>query len=157
MKPAHFILILFFLTTGSCLASKNQKSRHIRCIQSTYSIVEGVQPVGRIYEFQILVKESGCRIDSVWFGSTPVPCEVLESEKRNPVNGLLPQGEYIVRANKDLYTNYPKEFDKTTAEKMFKQPFKFKGDAVILYTIRGKRYARVVYDVQQVPSKKYRP
>jgi hypothetical protein len=152
----HILIVLFaFLFSLSAHANKKRKSRdYISVLKSTYSTNQGgIRKVGDVYEFRIKTLSPNIIIDSVWFGSTPVPCDLFEIKKKTKIEKATLKGEYLVRTNKDLYTNFSKQIDSTEAFNNFKPPFLFKGVAVIMYNVNGKRYYKTVNAVKQVAPK----
>ena len=93
------------------------------------------------------------QIDSVWFGYTPVPCDLLESKTNQKIELAQEKGVYIVRANKNLYQNFHAQYDSTIASKHFHAPLTFKGDAIIMYKVKGRRYYKSVDNVIKGKSK----
>jgi len=154
MKPILFILFVFLFSLNA-QANKKRKSRdHISVLKSTYSTnLGGIRKVGDVYEFTIKTLSPNIIIDSVWFGSTPVPCDLFEIKKKTKIEKTTIKGEYLVRTNKDLYTNFSKQIDSTEAFNNFKPPFLFKGVAIIMYKVNGKRYYKTVNSVMQVSPK----
>ncbi len=149
------ILMLSAIFPASAMKKKQQKP--LTYLSGTYSINEGpVRKVGTIYELKISTKEENITVDSVWFGATPVPCDLLETKTRHKIDKAVEKGTYIVRANKNLYENFHAQVDSTSSYKSFKRPFAFKGDAVIMYKVKGKRYYTPVTKVKQVKAKGHR-
>jgi len=151
-------LLLFLLITAlSSSAMKKKVADPIQYVSGTFSINEGsIRKVGRVYEFVINTLTDNVIIDSVWFGATPVPCDLLEIKTRHNIDLANVKGTYIVRANKDLYKNFNAQIDSTSSYTHFKAPFAFKGDAVIMYKVNGKRSYLNVKNVKEVKAKGYR-
>jgi len=112
--------------------------------------------VGRIYSFEIETRKPGIQIREVWFGNTPVPCDVYRSGQSVRCDSMLSPGFYTVRVNRDLFRNYPTQTDSTQAARQFKKPFSFRGDAVLLVQYKGKTCYRILNGVMPVKQKSYR-
>lgn len=99
----------------------------------------GVRIIGHVYEFTIRTYYPNIVLDSVWFGATPVPCDVYNSTNGQKIDTAKMPGIYIVKANKDLYRNFSNQIDSSIAANNFKAPFHFMSDAYIMYLHKGKR------------------
>lgn len=111
---------------------------------------------GNIYEVNIQVLANGVLIDSVWFGATPVPCDLYEMKTLQRVTSPVNRGRYLIKANKDLYANFYRNIDSTFAYNHFVEPFPFKADLVIMYQYNGKRYYKSIKNIEQRPQKSMR-
>ena len=151
------LLLLMIVTTLSLSAMKKKATHYVKYVSGTFSNNEGaIRKVGCVYEFVINTCTDNVIIDSVWFGATPVPCDLLEITSRHKTDLANTKGMYIVRANKDVYKNFNAQVDSTLSYAAFKAPFVFKGDAVIMYKVNGKRYYVNVTNVKEVKAKGYR-
>ena len=151
------LLLLMIATALSSVAMKRKATHYVEYISGTFSNNEGtIRKVGCVYEFVISTRTDNVMIDSVWFGATPVPCDLLEIKTRHKTDLANVKGLYIVRANKDIYKNFNAQIDSTSSYAAFKAPFVFKGDAVIMYKVNGKRYYVNVMNVTEVKAKGYR-
>lgn len=111
---------------------------------------------GNIYELNIQVLANEVVIDSVWFGATPVPCDLYEMKTLQRVSSPVNRGRYLLKANKDLYANFYRNIDSTFAYNHFVEPFPFKADLVIMYQYKGKRYYKSIKDIKERPQKSMR-
>lgn len=150
----------FIITLCCCVsilpafAFKKKEKELLRVVSSVYyNQNTKIRKVGTIYEITIQTMFENVTIDSVWFGATPVPCDLLETSKKHRVTIAKDKGTYIVKANKNLYANYPQQVDSTEAYKNFVAPFSFNADAVIMYKVNGKRYYKIVRGVKMVKAK----
>jgi hypothetical protein len=151
MKNIFFVT--FLLVSFTSFAAK-KKTAYVAYVSGTFSMNESsIRKVGNVYELIINTLTENVLLDSVWFGATPVPCDLLETKTRHKIEKASEKGTYIVRANRNLYENFPGQTDSTQAYKNFKPPFRFKGDAVIMYKVKGKRYYTIAYQVKQVRPK----
>lgn len=138
----------------SILLFANKKNKHFTYISGTcIHAVDSIKKVGDIYDFSIKTHKTKLLIDSVWFGATPVPCDVFESTTNQKVAVAFKKGKYHVRVNKNLYENFPALIDSSIAYKNFKSPIPFKGDAMIMYIYKGKRYFQSVSGVELIKKK----
>lgn len=137
-------------------ASHKLKRRLLHCTDATYSDIHDIRKVGRVYEFMVQARKDGILIDSVWFGATPVPCDVYDIRTRQRIRHSLRKGQYMVRANRDLYANYPAEYDSVAAFRRFVAPFAFRGTACLMYSAKGKRGYTVVQEAKKVEGKQLR-
>jgi hypothetical protein len=145
-----FLFLFFFLSVGA----KKKKSRaYIQYLNGMYTNNDGVKKIGDVYSFTIQTLAKNILIDSIWFGNTPVPCDLLETKTNHKIDMAIEKGIYIVRANKNLYENFHEQFDSTAAYQGFKAPFPFKGDAVLMYKVNGKQYYKSIYNVVKGKSK----
>jgi hypothetical protein len=103
---------------------------------------------GRIYEFEISCNKTGLVLDSVWFGNAPVPCDVFTFNRKEKVTSLQSGQHYIVRCNRDLYSQYPDRFDSVKAATYFKAPFSFRGKAVLLYSLSSQHFGVSVKSIR---------
>lgn len=147
-----------FIVFAALTATSSQKPKRnvLRCIDATYTTIEGIRKVGNVYEFLVETRKDGVRIDSVWFGATPVPCDVHDLRTGHPIRQVLRKGKYMVRANRDLYINYTAEYDSTAAFQRFVPPFNFQGTAYLMYQRNGKRGYTMVSQARKVSGKQLR-
>lgn len=111
--------------------------------------------IGRIYEFIVTVRKAPLIIDSIWFGATPVPCDIYASGSTQRMTSIEKPGQYRISANRDLFRYFTKT-DSTLVGQWFKPPFRFRGHAVLMYKFRGKRNYIVVQKASKRPPKKLR-
>ena len=151
-----FYLVIFLFGTLTVFAQTRTKQKvkpdYIQYIKGTY-VQDDKGTVGDVYSFIINTRLSNITIDSVWFGATPVPCDVFETKRLQRIQGALPKGSYKVQVNKNLYEKFHQRIDSTNAFKNFKAPFTFKGDAIIMYSYKQKRYYKIVQNVSKVAAK----
>ncbi|MBK7764210.1 MAG: hypothetical protein IPI46_12840 [Bacteroidetes bacterium] len=146
------VSILFMVISLQLFAIK--KGKHFTYVSGTcIHAVDSIKKVGDIYDFTIKTHKTKLLIDSVWFGATPVPCDVYESTTNHKVAFAFKKGKYHVRVNKNLYQNFPTLVDSTQAHKNFKASVPFKGDAMIMYIYKGKRYFESVSGVEIIKKK----
>lgn len=157
VKNISFLLLLMLLTLTGFAHKKKAKPRNRELITYTggsYSFVNNnIRIVGNIYELSITTNVEGIKIDSVWFGNTPVPCDVYETKTMHRVFTPLPHGRYLVKANKDLYKYFYRSIDSSYAYEQFVPPIYFKGELVLMYLYKGKRYYKTINAVEQKPQK----
>jgi len=148
----RMLVPLCLLMSLSLMAfSKKKKCRHVKYVSGTYSENRnGNRDIGRVYELTIKTLSGNVIADSVWFGYTPVPCDLLESATKHKTDTATQKGLYIVRVNRDLYANFSQQVD---SGKAYTPAYTFRGDAVIMYTQNGKRYFLPVYDVKKIAPK----
>lgn len=157
MIQKTWIGIALLLSVALWAQAKKKKKSCVRFIRGTYSSTHSPKRIiGTIYELDVETACVGLKIDSVWFGFAPVPCDVLQLNTRNKVDSCKARTTYRVRANKDLYKNFPGKFDSLTALRQFKPPFPFTGEAVIFYKVDGKRYYCVAKGLTEKAAKPYR-
>lgn len=133
---------------------KKKEKELVRVLSSVYYNQDTkIRKVGTIYEITIQTMFENVTIDSVWFGATPVPCDLLETNKKHRVTIASDKGKYIIKANKNLYANFPQQVDSTQAFNNFVAPFSYNADAVIMYKVNGKRYYKIVKGVKKVKAK----
>jgi hypothetical protein len=154
------LLLIFCVIAQDQFAAKKRKtvSREIvTCQSATYSFVHNnIRTVGNIYELNITVNANDVTIDSVWFGATPVPCDIYETRTLQRVASPVLHGKYLIKANKDLYANFYRNIDSTFAYNHFVPPFPFKGELVIMYSYKGKRYYKTIKNVEERAQKRMR-
>lgn len=155
MKYMMLCICFIVLSTPARPAHK-PKRKQLRCIDATYSNIDGIRKVGRVYEFLVETRREGILIDSVWFGATPVPCDVHDPVSRLRINKPLRKGQYLVRANRDLYANYPADYDSSLAFQRFVPPFNFRGTACLMFYVKGKRGYTPVMQARKVEGKQLR-
>lgn len=147
---------LFIFIAFNAMSGQKPKRNVLRCIDATYSNIEGIRKVGNVYEFMVEVRKNDILIDSVWFGTTPVPCDVHDLSTGHRIRQKLPRGRYMVRANRDLYINYAAEYDSTAAFQRFVPPFNFRATAYLMYQSKGKRGYALVRQARKVTGKQLR-
>ncbi len=155
MRLTSLFLLLLMISLGFELQAKKAASP-IRFQAGIYRYVQ--QPnriIGHVYEFKVWVNET-ITIDSVWFGSVPVPCDVYNEKGKKIESSISQRGYYIIKANKDLYKNFSAQYDSTEVAKNFKPPFKFSGKAIVFYHHQGKREYLKINKVKQEASKPLR-
>ncbi len=131
--------------------------RHLRLIEATYSYEGSAQrPIGRIYEFTLQVLKPHVKIDSVWFGNTPVPITITDKNAQNIGGKTLSQDVYSAKANRDLYKNFSHNTDSTQHAAHFVPPFVLTHEAAIMYTYKSKRHYLLVGQAIEKEAKKYR-
>ena len=161
MNTKLFAIFLFgcFFAFDSVAAKKRKSvAKEIVSYQNGfYSFVHNnIRTVGNIYELKINVLANNVSIDSVWFGATPVPCDVYETRTLQRVSSPVLKGQYLVKANRNLYENFYRNIDSTFAYNQFVPPFPFKGALVIMYTYQGKKYYKVVNEIEERAQKQMR-
>ncbi len=116
----------------------------LQCDLATYTYRKsGVRLIGHVYSFHVKSMAPGLIIDSVWFGATPVPCDVYDATGQ-PADTLKRPGAFLIKANRDLYRLFPEQADSSTAARTFRTPFAYPGQPVIMYWYKGKRgYVKV--------------
>lgn len=153
MRCLFFIFIC--LITSFCFAGK--KPATIILQQATYSYEKnsGGRPVGRMYTFLIRINRADLRIDSIWFGHAPVPCDFYAPKSSQRIQSSTIPGIYRVVANRDLYRNFI-QTDSVSVLNWFRAPFRFRGHAVVFYTLEGRREYLIVPSARRVAPKKKR-
>ena len=99
---------------------------------------DSLRKVGDVYDFQVQTFKPNIYFSAVWFGATPVRCDVYEQPTNYRTDTARKPGLYHLSVNKDLYKNFPSSFDSTRAFPSFQPPLSFRGEAIILYAERGK-------------------
>ena len=142
MNIKYLSLFFFiFISTQNIFAQKKNKKQYIQYKKGSYSFVQNIRKItGNIYTLEIETCKPNLIIDSVWFGGTPIPCDVYEPKQMHKATVPLQKGTYIIKANKDLYKNFYKNIDSTQAFKTFVSPFAFSAQAYIMYLYKNKRY-----------------
>jgi hypothetical protein len=158
MKKICIILLTILSTSISYGQQKGQTKKGVFVIENSfYTFVDrGIKLTGNVYEFTIRTKKPKVVIDSVWFGATPVKCDIYQNGNRLMSDTLQSAGMYTVKANKDLYKNFYPASDSTEAYKKFKPPFAFRSQAAIFYFFKGKRYYETVCGIPQHEAKPLR-
>lgn len=153
-----FLLTCFFSHDSFSAKKRKSLAKEIVTYQSGfYSFVHNnIRTVGNIYELKINVHANNVIIDSVWFGATPVPCDVYETRTLQRVASPVLKGQYLVKANRNLYENFYRNIDSTFSYNLFVPPFPFKGDLVIMYSYQGKKYYKVINNVEERAQKQMR-
>jgi hypothetical protein len=154
MKIIFLSMLCFAMAFQVDAAKRNRSNKQVTCSHATYSLIDNeIRKVGRVYEFTIQTKTNDVLVDSVWFGATPVPCDLMEIQTGHRIQKADTKGTYLVKANQDLYANFVKEADSTEAYKLFKAPIRFSGDAIIFYKVHDKRMYLVVNHVDRINPK----
>jgi hypothetical protein len=159
MKNKIALCFILLLTPHFIFAAKRKKASGeiLTCQSAFYSLVQNnIRTVGNIYELSITVNANDVTIDSVWFGATPVPCDLYETKTLQRVSSPVLKGKYLLKANRNLYQNFYRNIDSAFAYNQFRAPFTFKGVLVIMYTHKGKRYYKTVSRVEEHEQKKMR-
>ncbi len=154
MKKLVLTLLIISVFFSELSAKKKKTKDAIKFVSGVYSTNDSsIRKVGDVYVLMVKTLAENVVFDSVWFGATPVPCDLLDAKTNHKIGSSGLKGTYIVRANKNLYANFHTDIDSTTAYKNFNAPFPFKGDAVIMYKVNGVRYYKVVSKVMKVTAK----
>lgn len=151
-------LFLFAILILGCSKLNAQKpsKKAVQCMESFYTYQErNNRTIGDVYEFKIKINALPCHIKYVWFGATPVPCDIYDSKTNNRIDSLRSKGTYWVRCNKDLYKNFPNQ-DSTVLAKEFKAPYPYKGGAVLIGTYKKAEVLVWVKSSPQKPAKSLR-
>lgn len=158
MKRKVVLYLVFIISILILFSFKKKKSKELITYQKGfYSFVQNqTKTTGNIFELTISTKVTDITIDSVWFGATPVPCDVYETKTLHRVAQPLTKGEYLIKANKNLYENFYRNVDSTTAFKAFSAPFAFRGEVIIMYQYKGKRYYKSISKVEKRIQKQLR-
>lgn len=155
-------LILFlsavFVWPGLAAKKRTPLSKEIVTYQGGFFsyVHNNIRTVGNIYELTVFVNANDVTIDSAWFGATPVPCDVYETKTLQRVSPPVMRGKYLIKANRDLYANFYRNIDSTFAYNHFVAPFPFKGEFVIMYSYKGKRYYKTIKAIEQKEQKRMR-
>lgn len=153
------IIILLLLVPVIALAQKRKKIKKepITVINTTYSYVHNAyKTTGDIYEIEIQTKYNNIVIDSIWFGATPVPCDIYDKKNGQRIFDPLAPGLYMIKANKDLYKYFYRNIDSTTAYQRFVPPFTFNAVCVIFYKYNNKRMYYTILNATEKPQKQLR-
>ena len=162
MKITLWILSICLLLAQPSMAQKRKKVKNkplpaARYESGFYTYRKGgVRLIGHVYEFTIRTYYPDVILDSVWFGATPVPCDMYNLATGMKADTATTPGLYLVKANKDLYRFFSHHIDSTEAAQLFKAPFKFTGDAHLMYKLKGKRYYLPVSDMEERQDKPLR-
>lgn len=141
--------LVFFIFSISLLCAGKKILRYVmKCNEVTYTnVASGSRKTGRVYKFYVTVLSPKIKIDQVWFGDTPVPCEVYKMPGRIHVDSCIKTGNYLIEANRDLYKNFSSKFDSVTVLQNFNPKVSFKGEAILFYWMKGLRGSYVVNQV----------
>lgn len=151
MRFVFWVILLLFVS--SCFSQK--KSNHpLVVLKASYAEeVNNRSSIGRIYEFLIEVRKVPLIIDSIWFGATPVPCDLYPSGSTQRIIKIEKAGEYRISANRDLFRYFTKT-DSALVWRWFKPPFRFRGHSVLMYKFRNQRnYVVVQKASKRIPKK----
>ncbi len=157
-KILSLLLFSCFFAHENFAAKKRAASKEILSYQGGFFsyVHNNIRTVGNIYELTVFVNASDVTIDSVWFGATPVPCDVYETKTLQRVSPPVMRGKYLIKANRDLYANFYRNIDSSFAYNHFAAPFPFKGELVIMYSCKGKRYYKTIKAIEQREQKRMR-
>ena len=151
MRFVFWIILMLFVSSSFA-----QKKTHHPLVVLKTSYAEEVNnrgSIGRIYEFLIEVRKAPLIIDSIWFGATPVPCDVYPSGSTQRITRIEKAGKYRISANRDLFRYFTKT-DSTLVWQWFKPPFRFRGHAVLMYKFRDQRnYVVVQKASKRIPKR----
>lgn len=151
MRFVFWIILMLFVSSSFA-----QKKTHHPLVVLKTSYAEEVNnrgSIGRIYEFLIEVRKAPLIIDSIWFGATPVPCDLYPSGRTQRITRIEKAGKYRISANRDLFRYFTKT-DSTLVWQWFKPPFRFRGHAVLMYKFRDQRnYVVVQKASKRIPKK----
>lgn len=157
MRKSILFFLIFFVSSHIVFAKKKKQVSDIKVVSATYSNNDNtVRKVGNVYQFTIQTYVDNITVDSVWFGATPVPCNILSIKTKERLAKAEKKGRYMVQVNRNLYANFPQQADSTKAALMFKAPFAFRGKAVLFYMKNGVRMYEVVNQVKEVASPRMR-
>jgi hypothetical protein len=148
---------VFWIILMMCFySSYSQKKNNHPLVVLKTSYAEEVNnrgSIGRIYEFMVEVRKAPLIIDSIWFGATPVPCDIYPSGSTQRITSIEKAGQFRISANRDLFRYFTKT-DSTLVGQWFKPPFRFRGHAVLMYKFRDKRNYVVVQKASiRIPKK----
>lgn len=151
MRFVFWIILMLFVSSSFA-----QKKTHHPLVVLKTSYAEEVNnrgSIGRIYEFLIEVRKAPLIIDSIWFGATPVPCDLYPSGSTQRITRIEKVGKYRISANRDLFRYFTRT-DSTLVWQWFKPPFRFRGHAVLMYKFRDQRnYVVVQKASKRIPKK----
>ncbi len=152
------VLLAFFMYGKKKTPIKHKKKIEHLIVQSSYYSwrIKGIGPIGNVYEFNITTLFDQIIFESVWFGNTPVPCDVYNMATTYRADTAIKKGNYQIKANKNLYRYFNHMIDSTERANSFVAPFPFEGEAVICYLYKGKRYYKVVKTAENRPDKQMR-
>lgn len=147
------VFVLSLLGVGILVQAKKKPSlKHAVVLQASMREKPSPRSDGRLYEFEIKALQDNLQFDSVWFGATPVPCDVWTSPIREKATSIKKNSTYVIRCNRDLYRYYADRFDSTTSSPVLKNK-RFEGEAMLLYLYQGKRYTlRVSHILSKQPK-----
>jgi hypothetical protein len=146
MKQFIFILAICIGFQSLAHAQKRKRSSRkpipaVRFESGFYTYKRGgVRMIGNVYEITLRTYYPNVIFDSVWFGATPVPCDVYEATTGVKADTAKKPGLYVVKANRDLYRFFSEKIDSTQAARTFKAPYAFSSEAYVMYLYKGKRY-----------------
>lgn len=84
------------------------KKKHIRFISGFYTHeIRNQRDKGHVYEISIRVIRNGVRVDSVYFDTLAVPCDVWRAPILQRIQEPCTPGYYIIKANRDFYNQQP--------------------------------------------------
>lgn len=157
MRKCILFLLILFVSSQVLNAKKKKQVRDIKVVNATYSNNDNsIRKVGNVYQFTIQTNVNNITIDSVWFGATPIPCNILSIKTKERLTTAEKKGKYMVQVNRNLYANFPQQADSTKAATLFKAPFAFRGKAVLFYKKNGIRMYEIVNQVKEVAPPRMR-
>jgi hypothetical protein len=157
MKKLFLLSIVMALLSLGLMSFIKRKKNCIKVIQSSVIDMRNTpRQIGMVYEFDVQLKCNAIVFDSVWFGNTPVPCDAVDLLASVKVDTCYPGKTYRIRANKELYQNFPGRYDSSLHAKQFKPPFAFRGVAVVFYRYKGKRSYLVINKAEEKTTKPMR-
>lgn len=145
IKKWVLMIPLLCVNLSGSIAGKKIARRTMTCQSVTYKMVQNSSRItGRVYQFQMAVFVPQLKIKRVWFGDTPVPCEVYLMPGRIHVDSCMKAGLYLVEANRDLYKNFSSQYDSLEVSKNFHPKRSFQGEAMIIYDWKGLESSYIV-------------
>lgn len=152
-----FLLVLPMILLGQKRKKIKIKKEPINVINTTYSYVyNAYKTTGNIYEIEIQTKYNNIVVDSVWFGATPVPCDIYDKKNGQRIFDPLTAGQYVIKANKDLYKYFYRNIDSSYAYAHFVAPFTFNAVCIIFYKYNNKRMYYTIHNATEKPQKQLR-
>lgn len=152
----RFFFWIILMISVHCSFAQKKTNHPLVVLKTSYAVeVNHRGSIGRIYEFIVTVRKAPLIIDSIWFGATPVPCDIYASGSTQRITSIEKPGQYRISANRELFRYFTKT-DSTVVGQWFKPPFRFRGHAVLMYKFREKRNYIVVQKASKRPPKKPR-
>lgn len=155
MRTFGLIFIFLLFLVNGFAAKKTKPASNLQLKDAWFSERPSPRNIGREYEFVIKVLQDDIRIDSVWFGATPVPCDVWNEKKTQRVVQLVKNETCRISCNRDLYRYFSDRYDSTKIP-AFQAPFQFQGEAVILYHRNSKAITYKVFKIRRKAPQKTR-
>ncbi len=164
MKNYFLLLLCFMFISPMAFAQKKKKRKkrntpteYVKYVSGFYTYQKGgVRIIGDVYELILKTNVDQIIIDSVWFGATPVPCDVYSMNTSYKTDTAHSKGEYLLKVNKNLYRNFYYQIDSSAAATAFNVPFNYYSDAIVMYRYKGKRYYMPIYGIEKKPMKQLR-